>query len=142
MGSEAWYVCLGFNINSIREGRKKDLDSYILTKQELLIMNVIWERGSATVKKVCNIISQSKATAYTTILTFMKIMEKKRILARGRWDRSHLYRPIFTRHQATRNQANDLLACFFDGNLNELIETILENEFKTSVPHVETYKME
>ena len=31
---------------------RKDLDSYILTKQELLIMNVIWDRGNATVKEV------------------------------------------------------------------------------------------
>lgn len=113
---------------------KKDLDSYILTRQELLIMKVVWERGSATVRDVCDVISRKKVTAYTTILTLMQILEKKGALVRKRVGRSFLYSPLFSRRQATRNQVNDLLARFFDGNPNKLIETVLENEFQTSEP--------
>jgi len=107
---------------------KKDLDSYILTRQELLIMKVIWDRGSATVGEVCNILSQRKTTAYTTILTFMQILERKGVLERSRIGRSHQYSPIFSRRQATRNQVNDLLVRLFDSNPNKLIETVLRME--------------
>jgi predicted transcriptional regulator len=113
---------------------KKDLDSYILTRQELLIMKVIWDRGSATVRDVCDVISEKKATAYTTILTLMQILERKGTLVRKRVGRSYLYTPLFSRRQATRNQVNDLLVRFFDGNPNKLIETVLENEFQPSKP--------
>jgi len=121
---------------------KKDLDSYILTRQELLIMKVIWERGSATVRDVCNVISKRKPTAYTTILTLMQILEKKGALVRKRIGRSYLYSPLFSKRQATRNQVNDLLNRFFDGNPDKLIETVLENEFRTPKPIEATMPVE
>ena len=113
---------------------KKDLDSYILTRQELLIMKAIWKQRSATVRDVCNVISQKKATAYTTILTLMQILEKKGALIRKRVGRSYIYSPLISQRQATRNQVNDLLVRFFDGNPNKLIETVLENELQSSEP--------
>jgi BlaI family transcriptional regulator, penicillinase repressor len=121
---------------------KKDLDTYILTRQELLIMKVVWERGSATVRDVCDFISQKKPTAYTTILTLMQILEKKGALLRKRIGRSYLYSPIFSRRQATRNQVNDLLVRFFDGNPSKLIETVLENEFSAPRPIGNTVSVE
>jgi BlaI family penicillinase repressor len=115
---------------------KKNLDSYILTRQELLIMKVIWERGSATVRDVCDEISQKKPTAYTTILTLMQILEKKGALLRKRSGRSYIYSPLFSRNQATRNQVNDLLTRFFDGNPEKLIQTVLEDNFKSTEPQL------
>jgi predicted transcriptional regulator len=113
---------------------KKDLDSYILTRQELLIMKVIWERGSASVREVCDVIAKKKPTAYTTVLTLMQILEKKGALTRKRKGRSYLYSPIFTESQATRNQVHDLLHRFFDGDPDKLIETIREAGFRNAVP--------
>jgi BlaI family transcriptional regulator, penicillinase repressor len=109
---------------------KKDLDSIILTRQELQIMKVIWELGAATVKEVCGAISQKRATAYTTILTLMGILEEKGALFHSRAGRAYLYKPLLTRQQATRNQVNDLLARFFDGSPEKLIANVLENEVK------------
>jgi BlaI family penicillinase repressor len=113
---------------------KKDLKSYILTRQELRIMKIIWERGEATVRDVYDILSARKSTAYTTVLTLMQILEKKGALDRRKTGRSYLYSPIFSRRQATRNQVNDLLDRFFDGNPNKLIETIQQTSSGTSHP--------
>jgi BlaI family transcriptional regulator, penicillinase repressor len=109
---------------------KKDLDSIILTRQELQIMKVIWDRGVATVRDVCDTMSQKKAIAYTTILTLMGILEDKGALAHSRSGRAYIYKPILTRRQATTNQVRDVLARFFDGRAEELIENILENEIR------------
>ena len=107
---------------------KKDINSIILTRQELQIMKVIWRLGTATVKDVCDIMSQTKAVAYTTILTLMGILEEKGALTHTRSGRAFLFRPILSRRQATRNQMRDVIARFFDGNPERLMGDVLENE--------------
>ena len=107
---------------------KKDINSIILTRQELQIMKVIWSLGAATVKDVCDIMSQTKAVAYTTILTLMGILEEKGALTHTRSGRAFLFRPILSRRQATRNQVRDVITRFFDGNPERLMEDVLENE--------------
>src|SRR5512139_3966789 len=109
---------------------KKDLDSIILTRQELQIMKVVWERGAATVKDVCDAMSRRKVTAYTTILTLMGILEEKGALVHSRSGRAYIYKPLLSREQATRNQIHDVLARFFDGNPEKMIQSVLENEVK------------
>jgi BlaI family transcriptional regulator, penicillinase repressor len=109
---------------------KKDLESIILTRQELQIMKVVWERSAATVKEVCDAISRRKLTAYTTILTLMGILEEKGALIHTRSGRAYIYRPLLTRQQATRNQVHDVLTRFFDGSPEKMIETVIENEVK------------
>jgi len=107
---------------------KKDINSIILTRQELQIMKVIWSLGTATVKDVCDSMSQTKAVAYTTILTLMGILEEKGALTHTRSGRAFLFRPILSRRQATRNQMRDVIARFFDGNPERLMGDVLENE--------------
>jgi BlaI family transcriptional regulator, penicillinase repressor len=109
---------------------KKDLDSIILTRQELQIMKVIWDRGAATVKEVCDTLSQTKVTAYTTILTLMGILEEKGALVHTRSGRAYVYKPLLSRQQATRNQVHDVLTRFFDGSPEKMIENVLENEVR------------
>jgi BlaI family transcriptional regulator, penicillinase repressor len=109
---------------------KKDLDSIILTRQELQIMKVVWERGAATVKEVCDSMSLKKVTAYTTILTLMGILEEKGALVHSRSGRAYVYKPVLSRQQATRNQVRDVLTRFFDGCPEKMIETVIENEIK------------
>jgi BlaI family transcriptional regulator, penicillinase repressor len=109
---------------------KKDLDSIILTRQELQIMKVIWERGAASVKDVCDNMSRRKVTAYTTILTLMGILEEKGALIHSRSGRAYIYKPVLTRQQATKNQVHDVLTRFFDGSPEKMIETVIENEIK------------
>jgi BlaI family penicillinase repressor len=107
---------------------KRDINSIILTRQELQIMKVIWGLGAATVKDVCQIMSQTKSVAYTTILTLMGILEEKGALAHTRSGRAFLFRPLLSRRQATRNQVRDVIMRFFDGIPERLVEDILENE--------------
>ena len=105
---------------------KKDLDSIILTRQELQIMKVVWDKSAATVKEVCDAMSQRKVTAYTTILTLMGILEEKGALVHTRSGRAYVYKPLLSREQATRNQIHDVLTRFFDGNPEKMIESVLE----------------
>jgi BlaI family transcriptional regulator, penicillinase repressor len=113
---------------------KKDLNSIILTRQELEIMKVVWNRGSATVREVCEQMSQQKPTAYTTILTLMGILEDKGVLAHVRTGRAYLYQPLLSREQATRNQIEDVITRFFDGRPEKLIESVMNYGASGSEP--------
>ena len=106
---------------------KKKVDRLILTPQELQIMKVIWEKGTATVKDVYSVISRRKKIAYTTILTIMSILETKGVLTHTKSGRAFKYTPVLSRRQAINNQINDVLERFFDGNPQKLIENIQEN---------------
>jgi len=107
---------------------KRDLNSIILTRQELQIMKVVWKLGNATVKEVCDTMSQTKPVAYTTILTLMGILEEKGALVHTRSGRAFVYSPVLSRRQATRNQVRDVINRFFDGKPESLIENVMENE--------------
>jgi len=107
---------------------KRDLDSIILTRQELQIMKVVWTLNNATVKEVCDSMSQTRTVAYTTILTLMGILEEKGALVHTRSGRAFVYSPLLSRQQATRNQVRDLITRFFGGRPEVLIEDVLENE--------------
>jgi BlaI family transcriptional regulator, penicillinase repressor len=106
---------------------KKDLNSMLLTRQELQIMRIVWERGEATVRDVCETISRKKKTAYTTTLTLMGILEAKGALTHIRSGRAYVYRPILSRDQATSNQINDVIERFFDGDADRLVDYVREN---------------
>ncbi|MBN1568486.1 MAG: BlaI/MecI/CopY family transcriptional regulator [Acidobacteria bacterium] len=107
---------------------KKDLDSIILTRQELQIMKVVWELNNATVKEVCDTMSQTKPVAYTTILTLMGILEEKGALIHTRSGRAFVYSPLLSRQQATRNQIRDVIVRLFDNMPERLVEDVLEHE--------------
>ena len=107
---------------------KRDLNSLILTRQELQIMKVVWEKGSVTVREVCQVISARKPTAYTTILTLMGILEEKGARSHVRAGRAYIYRPLLSSQQAVHNQVHDVIARLFDGSPEKLIENVLDNE--------------
>jgi BlaI family transcriptional regulator, penicillinase repressor len=120
----------GFAILKIGVRVKKhlDLDSILLTRCELQIMKVVWDEGALTVKEVCQILSRHKAIAYTTVLTFMQILERKGALSHTRSGRAFLYKPILSRPQATRNHVRDAIERFFDGCPEKLLADVLSNE--------------
>ena len=98
-------------------------------------MKVVWELGSATVKDVCNAEPFNKPTAYSTVLTFMRILEKKGVLSHTESGRTYVYTPLLTRKQAIRNHIRDMADRFFDGDPAGLIEEILSGGFKSDSRH-------
>ena len=108
---------------------KKDLNSIILTRHELTIMNVVWEYGAATIRQVKGAIPQK---AYTTIGTMMGILEMKGALIHGEKGRAFVFMPLLSRQQAVRNQVRDMLIQYFDGKKEKLIRFILHNEITSA----------
>jgi predicted transcriptional regulator len=97
------------------------------TFTELEILGILWERESATVREVFEIINQKRKVAYTTILKMMQIMIEKDFLERDSANKSH----VFTAKLSRENIIADLLDKVFRGSTKDLIESILKAK-KTS----------
>jgi BlaI family transcriptional regulator, penicillinase repressor len=66
---------------------------------EAEVMEVVWERGQASVREVMLALNTpaSKKRAYTTYMTIMARLEAKGMLDRRRQGRTNFYTPTYTR---------------------------------------------
>jgi BlaI family transcriptional regulator, penicillinase repressor len=102
--------------------------SRTLTDGEHRIMEVLWEKGSATVAEVAEALEGKDGTAYTTILTMMRIMRDKGYLRCRKEGRAHVYIPRVDRETAARKAVRQLLGKFFAGSPGELVLSFLRDE--------------
>ena len=70
----------------------------VLHDRELDIMQVLWERGPATVAEVRAALADD--LAYTTVATMLRILEEKGYARREEEGRAHRYFPLVERQQA------------------------------------------
>jgi BlaI family transcriptional regulator, penicillinase repressor len=126
---------------------KKNINSYILTRQEFLIMNTVWDLGIATVKDVCDAQPFKSKSAYSTVLTFMRILENKGALAHTKVGRMYVYRPVLSRKRAAQSQICNLLDRFFEGDPVALVRNLLESgvksdeQYETVINFLEAHKI-
>lgn len=105
--------------------RKK---SPTLTDAEHRIMEVLWEKGSGTVAEVADTLAGKDGSAYTTILTMMRILREKGYLACRKDGRAHIFTPKVDRDTAARKAVRQLLTKFFAGSPGELVLSFLREE--------------
>lgn len=86
-----------------------------LTARELAIMKVVWDTPGATVRDVHAVLSRTRPTAYTTVMTLMNILEHKGYLTRRKVDRAYVYRATRPRKQVLRALVRDFVDRVFDG---------------------------
>lgn len=100
----------------------------VLTNLELKLMKIVWGLGSATVRDVKNALPRRKPLAYSTVLTVMRILERKGFLRHDSVDRTYVYHPIVTREQAIKAMVRNLTTRLFDGSAELLMVNILQKE--------------
>lgn len=91
-------------------------------------MEVLWQRGSATVAEVAEALEGKDGTAYTTILTLMRIMRAKGYLACRKEGRAHVFEPKVAREDAARKAVRQVLGKFFAGSPSELVLAFLRDD--------------
>jgi predicted transcriptional regulator len=91
-----------------------------LTDAELRLMDVLWEKGSATVSDVVDSVASETPLAYSTVLTTLRILETKGFVKHTKDGRAFIYRPIVGREKAQTKALTHILNRFF-GNSPELL---------------------
>ena len=102
--------------------------SLTLTEAELRIMNVLWDKGSATVHEVLAALPTPPAVAYNSVLTIIRILENKGYVSHRKDNRAHVYMPKVDRKDATRFEIGHLVSRFFGNSHELLVLNILEDK--------------
>ena len=101
--------------------------SEILTEAELRVMKVLWERGSGTVQQVLDSMEEKPALAYNSVLTTIRVLERKGYLKHIKDGRAHVYAPVVRQQEATRSEIRRLAGRFFGNSHEDLVLNILED---------------
>ena len=100
--------------------------SATLTEAELRIMDVLWRKGPGTVQQVLDWLPST--LAYNSVLTTIRILEKKGHVKHVKDGRAHVYEPIIGRQEATRSEIQHLVGRFFRNSHEALVLNILQDE--------------
>lgn len=99
-----------------------------LTDAEHRIMNVLWDLSEATVGDVVERIDGPSRPAYNTVLTLLRILERKGYVRHEKQGRAFIYAPIVNRVEARRGALTHLLSRFFDGSREQLVMDLLGHD--------------
>lgn len=99
-----------------------------LTEAELRLMEVLWEKGPATVHQVLEALQQKIPLAYNSVLTTIRILEKKGYVQHAKEGRAHVYAPMVGKQEATRFEIKNLVGRFFRDSHELLLLNILEDK--------------
>ena len=102
--------------------------SQTLTEAELRLMNVLWQKGSATVQQVLDALPAKPALAYNSVLTTIRILENKGYVKHVKDGRAHVYMPLVGKREATRFEIRHLVSRFFKNSHEQLVLNILQDE--------------
>ena len=91
------------------------------TKLELSILNVLWQKGPATVREIHAIVDESKPTAINTVLRMLQIMTEKSLVTRDDTVRPQIYRARYSQQQTQTHLVKDLIQRAFDGSVKEMV---------------------
>jgi predicted transcriptional regulator len=93
-------------------------------------MDVVWEKGEATVSEVAEALPRDPGLAYNTVLTTMRILEEKGFLrhTKSKEGRAFVYRAVVGRDEASRTALRYLVSRFFRNSPELLVLNLLEDE--------------
>ena len=107
--------------------RRKSLN---LTEAELRLIDIVWEKGMATVQEVAGALPRELGLAYNTVLTTLRILEAKGYLRhkKAKEGRAFVYSPRVSRDEASRSAVRSLLSRFFGDSAEALVLNLLDDE--------------
>lgn len=99
-----------------------------LTEAELRLMDVLWKKEAATVRDVVAALPGNEPLAYSTVLTTLRILERKGYVSHEKEGRAYVYQPVVGREDARRSVVRYMMSRFFNNSPEALMLNILENE--------------
>jgi len=102
--------------------------SATLTEAELRLMEVLWAKGPSTVQQVVDALPADTPLAYNSVLTTIRILEKKGYVGHDKDGRAHVFKPIVARQQAARSEVRNLVRRMFRNSHELLVLNVLEEE--------------
>lgn len=97
------------------------------TESELEILNVLWQRGLASVREVHEELALNKDVGYTTTLKLMQIMNEKGLVKRDASVKTHIYQAAVSRERTQKHLLGKMIDGLFGGSSTQLVMQALGN---------------
>jgi BlaI family penicillinase repressor len=91
------------------------------TESELEILQVLWNKGLATVREVHEVLTASKDIGYTTTLKLMQIMHEKGLVKRDDSMRTHVYQAAVNKELTQKHLLDKMISGLFGGSATQLV---------------------
>ena len=112
-----------------------------LSKLELRIMEVLWEKGDCSVREVQESFPEKDRPAFSTIQTTLYRMEVKQVVARAKKiGNSLIFTPLISENAAQRRLIGELL-CLFGGRIQPVVAHLVHSGKFTSDDVKEAQKL-
>lgn len=99
--------------------------SITLTEAELRLMRVLWQRGECAVADLVAAVAESTPLAYTSVLTMIRVLEKKGYVTHRQDGRAFLYAHCVQQTEASRSEVRHVLQRFFGNSRESLMLALL-----------------
>ena len=106
------------------------------TESELEILQVLWIKGTASVREVHEDLLKIKDAGYTTTLKLMQIMFEKGLVRRDDSSKTHFYQAAVSREKTQKHLLGKMIDSLFGGSPTELVIQALCNH-KASADELE-----
>ncbi|HEX7378007.1 MAG TPA: BlaI/MecI/CopY family transcriptional regulator [Pirellulales bacterium] len=104
------------------------MSSPSLGRVQLMIMQILWERASATAREITEAINQKEACAHSTVQTLLRGLEEKGAVRHESQDRTFVFYPLVKEHEFKRGATRDVLERVFGGSVSGLVAHLLKEE--------------
>ncbi len=102
--------------------------SITLTEAELRLMKLLWVRGESAVADLVSALAEETPLAYTSVLTTVRVLEKKGYVTHRQEGRAFLYNPCIAEYEAGRSEVKHVLQRFFGNSRERLLLSLLGDE--------------
>ncbi len=99
------------------------------TELELQILQVLWEESPLPVGDVQERLAKGRAKrdlTYSTVITVLNVMVRKKYLKREKLGKAFLYSPLVTEESVSQGMLGDIVDRVFDGSASLVMMNLLE----------------
>ena len=91
-----------------------------LTKAELEVMQIIWEKKKVLAREVLDEMPEPKP-AYNTVSTVIRVLEKKGFVSHKAFGTTYQYYPLIKKKEYTQGFMKTVLNNFFGGSVQQML---------------------
>ncbi len=98
------------------------------TEHELSILMILWRKSPLSIAEILEQFSKHPAPAYSSILTAVRLMEKKGYIRHSKEGKAFLYSPVLKQERYQRTELKKITDRFFGGSAFALAVNLVKDE--------------
>jgi BlaI family transcriptional regulator, penicillinase repressor len=97
-----------------------------LTRAEEQVMQILWKLEKGFIKDILEYFEEP-IPAYTTVATFMKILEKKGFVSHESIGNAHKFYPLISKEEYSKTHLNSIFNRYFKSSIKDVVTFFSDN---------------